>query len=93
MDRQVALFLSIAFLILFILLAYYGAKVTLWSSLIFGLFVGLILLFLFYPPSQATSDVADISLLIYAIYVILGVILLGIYIAQRALSDAREENN
>lgn len=91
MDRTTALIISIALFILFILLAYYGARVTLWSSIIFALFVGLILLFMFYPPSQATSDVADASLIVYACYVILGIILLGVYIAQKTLSDTRCE--
>lgn len=89
MERQSALVLSIIFFALFALITYYGARVTLWSSIIFGLFVGLILLILFYPPSQATTDEADYTLVIYAIYVIFGVILLAIYITQRTLSDLR----
>ena len=89
MERQAALVLSIIFFLLFALISYYGARVTLWSSIIFGLFVGLILLILFYPPSQATTDDPDYTLVIYACYVIFGLILLAIYIAQRTLSDTR----
>lgn len=91
MERQTALILSIIFFILFALLTYFGAKITFWSSIILALFGGLILLILFYPPSQATTDTADYTLVLYAVYVILGVILLGIYIAQKTLSDVREE--
>jgi uncharacterized membrane protein YagU involved in acid resistance len=90
MERQTALVLSIIFGVLFALITYYGAQVTLWSSIIFSLFVGLILLILLYPPSQATTDDPDYTLVVYACYVIIGVILLAIYIAQRTLSDVRK---
>lgn len=89
MDRQVALILSFLSLILFLLLTYYGARVSFWSSFIFGLFVALILLNVFYPPSQVTTDDADISLGVYAAYVIAGIILLAIYVTQKTLSDVR----
>lgn len=89
MDRATALILTIIFFIIFTLIIYFGAMVTLWSSIIFGLFVSLILLNLFYPVSQATTENADVSLVIYAIFVIVGVILLAIYITQRTLSDTR----
>jgi uncharacterized membrane protein YagU involved in acid resistance len=89
MDRQTALVLTIVFFIVFILITYYGAHVTLWSSIIFGLFVSLILLNIFYPPSQVTSDGADFTLVLYAAFEIIGIILLAVYITQRTLSDAR----
>ena len=89
MQRSAALALSIIFFFIFIALAYYGANVTLWSSVIFGLFISLILLNIFYPPSQLTTDVADYSLVIYALVEIAGVMLLAIYITQRTLSDVR----
>lgn len=89
MERQSALILSIIFFTLFTLITYYGAQVTLWSSIIFGLFVALILLNLFYPVSQLTTDDADCSLVIYAAFEIIGIVLLAIYITQRTLSDVR----
>ena len=89
MQRSAALALSIIFFFIFVAIAYYGANVTLWSSIIFGLFVTLVLLNIFYPPSQATGDVADYSLVLYALIEIVGVLLLAIYIAQRTLSDTR----
>lgn len=89
MDRQSALVLTIIFFTLFTLITYYGARVTLWSSIIFGVFVALILLNLFYPISQITTDDADFTLILYAIFEIIGVALLAIYITQRTLSDTR----
>ena len=89
MERQSALVLSIIFFVLFALITYYGARVTLWSSIIFGLFVALILLNLFYPVSQLTTDDADFTLVLYAAFEIIGIILLAIYITQRTLSDTR----
>lgn len=89
MERQSALVLSIIFFVLFTLITYYGARVTFWSSIIFGLFVALILLNLFYPVSQLTTDDADFTLVLYAAFEIIGIVLLAIYITQRTLSDAR----
>lgn len=89
MERQSALVLSIIFFILFALITYYGANVTLWSSIIFGLFISLILLNYFYPVSQLTSDDADFTLVLYAAFEIIGIILLAIYITQSTLSNVR----
>ena len=89
MQRQSALVLSIIFFVLFALITYYGARVTLWSSIIFGLFISLILLNLFYPVSQLTTDDADFTLVLYAAFEIIGITLLAIYITQRTLSDSR----
>lgn len=71
------------------MITYYGAEVTLWSSIIFGLFVALILLNIFYPPNQAATDTADFTLFLYAAFEIIGIILLALYIAQKTLSDIR----
>lgn len=89
MDRQSALVLSIIFFVLFSIITYYGAQVGVWSSLIFGLFMGLILLNIFYPPGQAATDTADFTLALYAAVEIIGIILLAIYITQKTLSDTR----
>ena len=91
MERQSALVLSIIFFIIFGIICYYGAYVTAWSSVAFAVFVSLILLGMFYPVSQLTTDPADFTLYVYAACVIIGVLLLAIYIAQRALSDVRSE--
>lgn len=89
MQRQAALALTIIFFVFFGILAYYGARVALWSSIIFAVFVSLIILNIFYPPSQATSDDADYTLVLYASIEIIGIILLAIYIMQHTLADVR----
>ena len=89
MQRQAALVLSIIFLALFIVITYYGAHVTLWSSIIFGLFISLILLNIFYPPGQVATDDADFTLFLYAAFELIGIFLLAVYIAQKTLSDIR----
>lgn len=91
MDRSWALILSLVFFLLFALVAYYGAKVTLWSSIVFALFISLILLNFFYPISQVADDDADPSLVLYATFFIIGLIILTIYIVQSTLSTVREE--
>lgn len=87
MDRQTALILVIIFFTLFLLLTYYGAKVKLWSSVVFSIFLALILLNIFYPLSQMTTDDADFSLVLYALIQIFSVIILAVYITQKTLSD------
>lgn len=89
MERQSALVLTIIFFMLFGILAYYGANVSLWSSIIFATFVSLILLNIFYPPGQVAADDADFTLALYAAFEIIGLILLAIYITQKTLSDVR----
>ena len=89
MDRQSALTLVIIFFIVFFMLAYYGAMITIYSSLVFSTFVSLILLGLFYPPNQVTNDDADFTLVIYGVLVLLGVLFLAFYIAYSTLTDVR----
>jgi flagellar biosynthesis component FlhA len=89
MYRQSALVLTILFFMCFWALAYYGARVTIWSSMNFSIFVSLILLNFFYPISQAVADVADITLGIYACILFIGIIILAIYITQSTLTDVR----
>lgn len=89
MERQAALVLTIIFFVLFGIITYYGAQVTLWSSIIFSIFVAIILLNIFYPPGQVATDDADFTLVLYAAMEIIGIILLAIYITQKTLSDVR----
>ena len=89
MDRQSALTLMIIFFIIFFMLAYYGAMITVFSSLVFSTFVSLILLNLFYPPSQVANDEADFTLVIYGILQLLGILFIAFYVAYNTLSDVR----
>lgn len=91
MQRLVAIITVIIVLIFFTLIAYFGARLTLWSSIILSIFLSLIILNVFYPPSQIPNDVADYTLVIYALMEIIFVFLLGIYIIQCAVCDVREE--
>jgi len=90
MERQSALVLTIIFFIIFVIIAYYGAQITFWSSIILAIFLCLILLNIFYPPSNLTTDDADFTLILYAIFEILGLFLLGIYIIFATFSDSRQ---
>lgn len=89
MERQSALVLTIIFFVIFGVLTYYGPRITLWSSIIFATFVALLLLNIFYPPGQIATDDADFTLVLYAAFEIIGIILLAIYITQKTLSDVR----
>jgi hypothetical protein len=92
MDRQTALVLTIIFFVFFLVLTYFGAQITFWSSIVFSTFVCLILLNIFYPPGQAASDDADYTLVLYGVIEVLGLLLLGIYVTERTLTDTRECN-
>lgn len=89
MKREAALILIIILFIVFMVISYYGAGVTLWSSIIFGLFIALVLLNIFYPPGNIATDTPDFTLVLYAVIQITGIILLSIYITQRTLTDVR----
>ena len=89
MQRDVALIVTIIVLIFFGIIAYYGARITLWSSIILSIFISLIILNVFYPPSQIPEDIADYTLILYAIIEIMGFFLLGVYILQHTICDVR----
>jgi uncharacterized membrane protein YagU involved in acid resistance len=89
MDRQTAILLSFIFLIIFILLAYYGAKITVWSSINFGLFAALIILNLFYPVTNLPSDTYDSLFYLYIFMELIGFATLAVYVMLATLSDVR----
>lgn len=89
MDRQIAILLFFCVLIFFTLISYYGGKITLWSSIILSLLISLIIMNIFYPPSNIPMDIADYTLIIYAIIEIIGLLLLIIYIIHHTLIDER----
>lgn len=89
MQRWTALIAFAIVFIFFVLIAYFGALITLWSSIVLALFLSLIILVIYYPPSQIPSDIADYTLVIYAIVIIIGMFLLGVYIIEHAICDVR----
>ena len=90
MQRESALLLSFCLLIFFALVAYYGAQVTLWSSVILAIFLSIILLNFFYPITKLSKDQSDNSLICYGLFIIIGLIILAVYITQKTLIDKRE---
>ena len=89
MDRQSALVLTIIFFLLFTCLVYYGCGVRMWPSIVFSIFLSLILLEFFYPPGQLSTDPADFTLFLYAAIMIVGVFTIGIYILCSTLTSTR----
>lgn len=91
MQRQIAILIFFTVLVFFTLLAYYGARITLWSSIILSLLISLIIMNIFYPPSNLPMDIPDYTLIIYAIIEVVGILLLIIYIIQNTLCDVRND--
>lgn len=89
MQRSIAILIFFIVFIFFILIAYYGAFLTLWSSFILSLLISLIIMNIFYPPSQIPIDVADYTLILYALIEIIGIFLLAIYIIHATFCDVR----
>lgn len=89
MDRSSALILTIIFYFVFFLLAYYGAKITLFSSIVISTFISLVLLNIFYPPNKITQDPSDFTLIIYGVFEIIGIIIIVYYVAYTTLLDIR----
>jgi hypothetical protein len=92
MQRTLAVLWFFVLLILFCWVAYYAAMVTMWSSFILGLFLSLVIMNIFYPPSNTATDQADGWLIAYASIEIIGVIFLFIYIMQKTLCDERPKD-
>jgi len=91
MDRGIAIILFFTVLIFFSLIAYFGAQLTIWSSIILSLLIALIIMNVFYPPSNIPMDIADYTLLIFITIEIIGILLLIIYIIHQTLCDQRCE--
>lgn len=91
MERQTALVIAILCFVVFLILAYYGAQLRIWSSVVLATFLTLILLVaFFYTPAQTASDTADYTLYLYAFLVLLGILILFIYIITNTLTDIRK---
>jgi hypothetical membrane protein len=89
MNRQDALVFVIIFFLIFLALVYYGAKVTLFSSIVFSLLASVILLNIFYPISKVTNDSPDFTLALYAFFEIISILIIAIYVAKETLSSVR----
>lgn len=89
MDRVEAMIIALIFFVIFSILAYYGIRLTWWAAIVLGTLLFLVLLNVFYPPSQATNDSADYSLGLYVCLEILGLLVLGVYLVMALLTDVR----
>jgi hypothetical protein len=89
MDRSSALILCVLVFAIFGLLSYYGAKVKAWPSIVFSIFISLIILNIFYPPRNLATDEANFTLFIYAFIILFGIFLLGVYITISTLTTIR----
>lgn len=90
MNRSAALVLCILFFLIFFTITYWGAQVTLFSSLAFSTFVAVSLLLLMYPLSQVFLEPTDMSLFLYALFITLGLIVIAVYFVITCLSDTRK---
>jgi len=89
MDRSDALSITILSFIVFLLISYYGARITFWSSINLSMFTSLVILFTSYPLGKIADDAADFTLYIYAGIVITSILLLLVYILNASLNDVR----
>jgi uncharacterized protein YhhL (DUF1145 family) len=89
MNRQTALVLAVLLFVVFFLLSYCGSELTFYASLVIAIFASLVLLNIFYPLSQSTNEAADFTLVLYAVFEILGILILTTYILSKAFVDTR----
>jgi len=91
MERIQAVLLGIFFFLIFFLFLYFGARIRIFSSLVFSIFLSLILLNLFYPPSNLAYDYVDYSLFIYAGFQIIAIAIIFVYLTFSTLNDKQEK--
>lgn len=89
MERTNALFFAIVTFLIFAGLTYYGVGITLWSSFAFSVFVSLVIMNIFYPPKKMATDNPDFTLGLYALFQIVGLLVIAVYVAQKSLTDLR----
>ena len=90
MNRIISLIIVLIFFVIFLLINYFGNKITLWSSFILSLFISFILLNFLYPISNIPSDEGDFTLVIYVIFYLISILFILIYIIVKTLSDVRK---
>lgn len=64
----------------------------LWPSIVFSSLIALIVLMTFYPLTQAASDPADYTLVIYGLLVIVAMVVIVIYVFKSTLSEVRPDS-
>lgn len=73
--------------IFFVIILYFGAKITAWSTFVLSYFISLIVLNILYPVSQVTMEKSDLTLFFYAFFQLFGLLVLTVYIFERAFND------
>lgn len=86
MFRETALVVSILITTIIYGMLRYGAQSSFFSSLSLSCFLFLILLNVFYPLSQAASDDANISLVFYVLFQVMGVLCLSLYLVYTCIN-------
>lgn len=88
-QRVTSLIVTFLFLVVFIIVCYYGIQLTFVSALVLSLLFSLILLLILHSIGQVATEPSDFSLIIYGIYVTLVVIVVILYVIFMALNDVR----
>ena len=91
MHRKQALILVFFLALLFFIIAYYGAGITLTSSIVFSMFISLILLLFLYPSRRLVSDTPDVSLVVYVVYLVVVLTAISFYVIYKTITDQRVE--
>ena len=89
MNRQTALSLYFLFLFLYVVLLYYGCRLSIVSSIALGGLVSFFLLNVFYPPRYLTTDTFDETFYIYFVVYVVTIIFLAIYLIVICVKDVR----
>ena len=90
MERWWAIVLTIIVVVIVGILAYYQAHITWYSSLILALLLGLIVLNICYPATQAARESADWTLIVYSVFQCLAIIAILIYLLCVTLLDNQD---
>lgn len=93
MERLWAIILVLIVVVIVGILAYYQASVTWYSSLILALLLGLVVLNICYPATQAVRECADWTLVVYGVFQCFAVIAILIYLLCVTLTDIRQQQN
>lgn len=89
LTRQAALALAVVFVFAFFIILYHGARITFISSLAFSVFVTFIILLFLYPPRRLANDPADYTLWLYALFQLVTMTAVCLYVFYKTLSDVR----
>lgn len=89
MDRKISILLATVLFVFFLYVSYRKVMLNSFSTVALSTFLSIIVLNVFYSPHRLAIDEVDFTIMVYAIYQLLAVSILSLYVMKKCLEDVR----